>query len=101
MPKKTLTSINVPPDVNTWESLQEQSQFQPNLGHVVTAMWDMFSYFGISESEQSKMGDLVQRFSMMLALNGDIALDTDDARLHALADMTEWFQRRAEFLLEA
>ena len=99
MSKKTLTPINIPPEVNTWEALQEEAKLHPDKAPVVAAMRDMFDHFGVPEDERLKLGDLVQRFSMMLALNGSINLTSDDRRLHALADMTEWFQSRAEDLL--
>lgn len=98
--KPKLKKINIPPGINTWEVLQEEAKTNPAVGHLVRAMEDTFAYFRVPEVDRLRLGDFIQRFSMMQAINeGPIAIDTQDDGVHALIDMVEWFSKRADFLL--
>jgi hypothetical protein len=96
---KRLKPIAIPSSVNTYDELiHAANQGMEEARVVVKALDETMVHFNIPLEQRRKIGDVLQRFSMMLALQDERVQVTlkDDDPMHHLIDMVEYLQRRVQ-----
>ena len=99
--KKKLTPLEIPGDINLYDELVAMAGKNPDVAALVDCLHRTMQHFEIPRERWREVGNVVQRFSMLLCLQDEqVSVDTDDPGVHALIDLTEHYNKLAGKELE-
>lgn len=99
--KKKLTPLDIPGDINLYDELVQMAGKNPDVAILVDCLRRSLQHFNIPRERWGEVGNVVQRFSMLLCLQDEqVCIDSDDPGLHFLTDIVEHYNRLAEKELE-
>jgi hypothetical protein len=101
--EKIIKSLDIPEEVNVYLLLKERAKTEPSYTRLVQALEDTMDHFKIPSEQKNQLGDFLQRFSMLLCIQDEnirLQIPTNVKWLNILTDMVEYYNNRAEELLQ-